>query len=319
MNPTSDLRPVVVIVGPTAVGKSALAARLTSDFNMHVINADARQIFRTMNVGTAKPTREELDLAPSFGYDILDPTESTSAADYAARVRAYIASMPSTALPVLVGGSGLYVSAIIDGFSSAPQPTDDIRRLVQDLLLEKGRTGLWEELYRRDPIAAERYADKNPRRVARALEHIFSTDTLFSTTWQEARNTAPFAPYMIGLHRQRDIERNVIEQRCRDMWAGGLRDEARHLLTIPASEQALATVGYAEALRWMRGEITEEQALTEFIRNSQRYAKRQMTWFRRDGRIHWYEADTNKTFEMIVNDLLDQSDVRRFAVQHEGS
>jgi len=124
---------------------------------------------------------------------------------------------------------------------------------------------------------------------------------------------------MIGLHRQRDIERNVIEQRCRDMWAGGLRDEARHLLTIPASEQALATVGYAEALRWMRGEITEEQALTEFIRNSQRYAKRQMTWFRRDGRIHWYEADTNKTFEMIVNDLLDQSDVRRFAVQHEGS
>lgn len=287
-------RPVLVLAGPTASGKTALALRLASVRPVEIISADSRQVYRMLDIGTAKPTAEELARCPHHLISTLDPLQTYTAAQYAHDVRELFETIPETSLPVMVGGAGLYIQAALDGLSVPPgTPDNDVRKALEFDLLMLGKDAVYERLMELDPRAAERYADRNPRRVLRALEYIESTGKLFSDTWHIERAAANATPTYVALRMDRDLLRHRIRQRCVDMWDQGLLDETRRILKhgVEPTAQALQTVGYMEALSVLRGGSSHVDALENMVAATNRYAKRQLTWFRRDTRYQWIDAD----------------------------
>jgi len=299
---TDNPRPVLVIAGPTASGKTAVSLELAKRMPVEVISADARQVYRGLDIGTAKPTKAEQAVCKHHCIDILDPSEPYSAADYARDARAALDAIPLTSLPVFVGGSGLYIQAALDGFSHDTAPVEPaLREELRRELDLRGREAMWSELNAKDSRAAERYADRNPRRVLRALEFIRSTGRRFSDTWDAARDAAPAEVLYIALSPQRDVLIERIDQRCELMFAQGLVDETRRVLDqgIDPRAQSLRTVGYAEVIDHLAGHSTLREALELTMMNTRRYAKRQRTWFRRDDRFTWIENDPGSAGETL--------------------
>ena len=283
-------RPILVIAGPTASGKTDASLELARLRPIDVIIADARQVFRHLDIGTAKPTSEEQAVCPHHLIDILEPSASYSAADYASDARAAIETVSEERLPVFVGGSGLYISAALDGLSQdAIPPEPELRERLQRELEERGRDAMWEELQQHDPRAADRYADRNPRRILRALEVIRSTGRPFSSTWDVQKDAYPAQVTYLAIEIDRSTLRERITQRCHQMWSAGLLDETKRVLEmgVSPSAQALQTVGYAEALDVLEGQMSEDEAVQKMITSTWRYAKRQLTWFRKDERYQW--------------------------------
>ncbi len=287
-------RPVLILSGPTASGKTALALRLAAVRPIEIISADSRQIYRGLDIGTAKPTKEEQAVCPHHLIDLREPTETYTAAQYAHDVRAAFDAIPPTSLPVLVGGSGLYIQAAIDGLSVVPMPPDSsVRAALEFDLLMLGKNALYERLQELDPRAAEQYHDRNPRRVMRALEYIELTGKLFSQTWDAQRSAANVQPTFVALKMERETLRDRIRLRCVDMWDMGLVQETKSLLDngVPETAQALQTVGYTEAIGVVKRRISEVDALEDMVIATNQYAKRQLTWLRRDKRYEWIAAD----------------------------
>lgn len=285
-----ERRRLLVIAGPTASGKTAASLELAQRRPIEIIIADARQVYRHLDIGTAKPTAEEQVACRHHLIDILEPTESYSAADYARDARAALETIPDDHLPVFVGGSGLYISAALDGLSQDVVPPEPaIREQLQREFDEHGRDAMWEELHRLDPTAAERYADRNPRRVLRALEVIRISGRSFSSTWDVRRDPYPAEVTYLAIEIDRATLRERIAERCRSMWTTGLMEETRRVINsgVSPTAQALQTVGYAEAIAVLEGRLSEEEALQQMITSTWRYAKRQMTWFRKDVRYRW--------------------------------
>lgn len=283
-------RHLVVIAGPTAAGKSRVALELASHYPAAIVCADARQAVRGMHIGTAAPTEEEVRRAPHYGFAVREPEEEYSAADYATYTRELIDELPLGMLPLIVGGSGLYIQALIDGFSSDVVPTPpEIRLRVQQMLDEVGRVEFYNQLQSIDPIAAERYADMNPRRIQRALEYYYTTGSTLSSTWNTPRRTSPYTATWIAIDQDDDVLRRQITQRCEQMWNDGLVDETQALLArgIDPSAHILRTIGYAEAIEVIQGRCSQADAQERLIRATWQYAKRQRTWFRRDERYTW--------------------------------
>jgi len=290
----AERRKILVIAGPTASGKTAASLELAHHRPIEVIIADARQVYRHLDIGTAKPTAEERAVCPHHLVDILEPTEPYSAADYARDARAALAAIPEDHLPVFVGGSGLYISAALDGLSQDVVPPEQaVREQLQRELDERGRDAMWEELQRLDPMAAERYADRNPRRVLRALEVIRISGRPFSSTWSVRRDPYPADVTYLAIEMERATLRERITERCHGMWSAGLVQETQRVIDggVSPTAQALQTVGYAEAIAVLHGRLSEDEALQQMITNTWRYAKRQLTWFRRDERYQWISAD----------------------------
>ncbi|KAB8195715.1 tRNA (adenosine(37)-N6)-dimethylallyltransferase MiaA [Nonomuraea phyllanthi] len=280
-------QPVIAVVGPTAAGKSDLAVDLALRLGGECVNADSMQLYRGMDVGTAKLTPEEQRGVPHHLLDIWDVTVTASVAEYQRMARAVIDAVE---VPVLVGGSGLYVRAAIDELEF-PGTDPEIRARLEGELAERGPAPLHERLRGLDAAAAEAILPSNGRRIVRALEVIEHTGRPFSATMPSY--DAVYPSVQIGLDVPRPELDARIEARVGRMWRAGLVDEVRRLLGQGLAEGRTAgrALGYAQVIRYLAGEWSEEQAIEETVRSTRRFARRQESWFRRDPRVRWVPYD----------------------------
>ncbi|MFN8148438.1 MAG: tRNA (adenosine(37)-N6)-dimethylallyltransferase MiaA [Candidatus Nanopelagicales bacterium] len=286
-------QPVLAVVGPTASGKSDLGVALALELGGEVVNADSMQLYRGMDVGTAKLTVAERRGVPHHLLDVWDVTETASVADYQDRARGVVDTLIAGGrTPLLVGGSGLYVRAVLDALEF-PGTDPEVRARLEAELESQGSGALHARLAAVDPEAAAAILPSNGRRVVRALEVVEITGGRFTATLPEHRDVYPSV--QIGLDVPRPELDRRIDVRVERMWAAGLVDEVRRLLDAGLREGRTASraLGYAQVIRFLDGEVSEEQALEETQRATRRFARRQDTWFRRDDRVVWlpYDAD----------------------------
>ncbi|MFG1686207.1 tRNA (adenosine(37)-N6)-dimethylallyltransferase MiaA [Nonomuraea sp. NPDC049269] len=295
-------QPVIAVVGPTAAGKSDLAVDLALRLGGECINADSMQLYRGMDIGTAKLSLAEQRGVPHHLLDIWDVTVTASVAEYQKLARSLIESL---AAPVLVGGSGLYVRAAIDDLDF-PGTDPEIRARLEAELAEHGPAPLYERLREADPAAAAAILPSNGRRIVRALEVIEHSGRPFSATMPSFEAIYPSVQIGLAVPRPELDER--IEIRVGRMWAAGLVDEVRGLLGQGLAEGRTAgrALGYAQVARYLDGEWTEEQAFAETVRATRRFARRQESWFRRDPRVQWLPYDAPDLLERSLARIADQ-------------
>ena len=286
--------PVAVLLGPTASGKSELALHLAERLDAEIVTADSRQVYRGMDVGTAKPTPADRARVRHHLLDMIDPDQPFSVADWMRAARVSMREIASRGrLPLLVGGTGLYLSALIDGYRLDLPPAPDIRRrLYADMEID-GIAALAARLTAVDPALAGRTDLRNPRRVVRALERSDAA----AAAGERGRALPAAEPYpgrhvLIGLDRPRGVLAERIAERAMAQFAGGLLDETRRLLDAGYGTDlpSMSGIGYREAARHLAGEWSLDEAVSATVRRTRQYARRQMTWFRRDARITWLEA-----------------------------
>ena len=282
---------VVAVVGPTASGKSDLGVALSLALGGEVVNADSMQLYRGMDVGTAKLAPAERRGVRHHLLDVWDVTEAASVADYQQRARAVVDDLLARrATPVLVGGSGLYVRAVLDHLEF-PGTDPDVRARLEAELAEAGAPALHARLAQVDPEAAAAILPSNGRRIVRALEVVEITGGRFTASLPEQRDV--YRSVQIGLDVPRDVLDARIDERVLRMWDAGLVDEVRRLEAAGLRDGLTASraLGYAQVLRMLDGELDEVAAIAETQRATRRFARRQDTWFRRDDRIVWLPYD----------------------------
>lgn len=285
---------LVVICGPTASGKTALALRLAEHFAVEIISADSRQVYRRMDIGTAKATAEERALIPHHLVDVVDPDEDFTAADFLHLGRKALAEIAGRGhLPLVVGGTGLYIEALLRGLVDAPGADPDLRRELLQGEEKHGPGSLHKRLQAVDPVLAEQLAPQNLVRIVRALEVFYQSGQPLSEL--QARHAAvpsPFRVITIGLAPRRELLYERIDRRVEAMMAAGLLAETEALLASGYSPRlkALQTIGYRECIDHLAGDTSLQEAVGLIQRNSRRYAKRQMTWFKRDNEIIWLDS-----------------------------
>ncbi|MEU4719283.1 tRNA (adenosine(37)-N6)-dimethylallyltransferase MiaA [Nonomuraea dietziae] len=293
-------QPVIAVVGPTAAGKSDLAVDLALRLGGECINTDSMQLYRGMDIGTAKLTQEERRGVPHHLLDIWDVTVTASVAEYQRLVRPL---MDAIEVPILVGGSGLYVRAALDDLDF-PGTDPSIRARLEDELAGVGSGALYERLRALDPKAAEAILPSNGRRIVRALEVIELTGRPFSASMPSY--DALYPSVQIGVEVPRPVLDERIELRVRRMWEAGLVDEVRGLLPLGLAQGRTAgrALGYAQVLRFLQGEWSEEQAFEETVRATRRFARRQESWFRRDPRVVWLSFDTEDLLQQALDRVM---------------
>ncbi len=283
-------RQVLVLVGPTASGKTAISIELAKLLDGEIISADSRQIYRDLDVGTAKPTKEQRAEVMHYFVDELLPDQEFNAGKFGEMGRGVIDEIfARQKTPIVVGGSGLYVRSLIDGFFEGPGADRKLRETF-DRQVEAGELKhLVEELRRVDPVSASRIDPTKPRRIIRALEVFHTTGKPLSEHQQESSIVINFVPRIFGLEWERKALYERIDSRCDEMIRNGLLQEVEGLARsgYTTSLNALNTVGYAEAFAYQSGKIPYEEMVRLFKQNSRRYAKRQLTWFRKDERVTW--------------------------------
>lgn len=290
MPPAASTGPLIGIVGPTASGKTDLALSLAKRWPVEILVADSRQVYRGMDIGTAKPDREARERVPHHLIDLVEPTDSFTVARWVEDARAAIPEIAGRGqIPMVVGGTGLYVSALLDGHDYASQPwSPEIRRRLTDELAADGLDAMAARLARIDPSAASRIDLANPRRVLRAIERAEAGGGGLPA------RSAPHAGRvaLLALSRPRHELVRRIDARTDWLFAHGLLDEVRRLLdgaTTPDSHP-MTGHGYAESARFLAGEWSLDEAIRVTALRTRQYAKRQLTWFRRDPRIVWIAA-----------------------------
>ena len=293
-------RDVIAVVGPTAAGKSDLAVDLALRLGGEAVNADSMQLYRGMDVGTAKLTRAEMRGVPHHLLDVWDVTRTASVAEYQGlAAEAFDEIRARGRVPILVGGSGLYVRAALDHFDF-PGTDPAVRARLEAELAEAGPAAMHARLRERDPAAAEAILPGNGRRIVRALEVIEITGRPFSASLPEHRYR--YDAVQIGLTVPRPELDERIALRVERMWEAGLVDEVRALEKAGLRDGLTAgrALGYAQILRFLAGEWTEERAKEETIRQTRRFARRQESWFRRDPRVRWLPYDAPDLVERAV-------------------
>lgn len=284
---------LIVIAGPTAIGKTTAAIQLARHFNTVILSADSRQFYREMSIGTAKPTTNELAAAKHYFIDSHSITESFSVGDFEKQGLALLDELFKTLnIVILVGGSGLYIKAICEGFDNIPVADEGVRGRLNAELEAKGLAYLQEKLKSADPDYYKEVDINNPQRVIRALEVFESSGKLFSSYRVAATNIRPFNIIKIALDMPRELLYDRINRRVDIMMEEGLVNEVRSLLPY-RHLNALNTVGYSEIFDHLDGKITLDTAVEKIKQNTRRFAKRQLTWFRKDKDFHWMEANEN--------------------------
>lgn len=303
---------ILAVVGPTASGKTSLAIFLAERFGGEIISCDSMQIYRYMNIGTAKPTEEEQAKVPHHLIDFVDPASNFSAADYAPLAREKVEEVLAKGkLPIFCGGTGLYLDAFLSNTVYSDGETDEkLRASLFAEAEEKGGESLWERLNTVDPISAAAIHPNNLKRVIRALE-IFEITGKPKSEWDAASRLIP-SPYdclKIGISfpdRQTLYDR--IDRRVDQMMADGLTKEVKNLVAsglLPRDTTAAQAIGYKEILRFLDGEITEAEAVDFIKQATRRYAKRQLTWFRRDPNTKWWEPPLDAQPEALCQSVSD--------------
>jgi tRNA dimethylallyltransferase len=299
------MNPLVAIVGPTATGKSALAFKLAHEFDGEIVSADSRLVYRYMDIGTAKPGREELLAVPHHLVDINNPDQDFSLARYQQLAYQAIEDIQRRGrLPLLVGGSGLYVWAVLEGWAIPEvKPDPELRQRLEEKATEGGADELYQQLIDVDPAAAQSIDPRNVRRVIRALEVTKKAGTPFSQL--QGKKAPSFKTLIIGLTAERAELYRRIDLRVDDMIERGLVDEVRELLDTGYGPElpAMSGIGYKQIVIYLRGELTLEQAVHQIKTGTHRLVRRQYNWFSlKDKRIHWY--DIQKDFEPEVMELV---------------
>lgn len=290
-------KPLIVIAGPTASGKTALALHLAERFGSEIVSCDSVAVYREMEIGTAKPSHEERARAPHHMIDIVWPDEAYTAGDYSRQAREALAGITERGrLPIVAGGTGLYLRALIDGLSPAPPRQqglrDRLRERVEELGPERGPAHLHRVLARLDPAAAASIHENDIPKVIRAIEVSLAARQPLTRQWQMGRDALTgYRILRLGLAPPRERLYERINHRAAEMFDRGLVEETKRLLERYGEDcRALGSLGYAEAAAVVRGEMSREGAVLKAQQGHRNYAKRQGTWFRREREIHWLDG-----------------------------
>lgn len=296
---------VVVIVGPTASGKTAVSIKLAKKINGEIISADSMQIYKYMDIGTAKPTLDEMQGIKHYMLDVVMPDETFNVAKYKSMAESAIEEiLKKGKVPIIVGGTGLYINTLVDGIEFADVSGDEEYR---NELIEKGyREGamsIYKELEKVDSESAKKIDPNNIRRVARALEIYKVTGKTKTQLDIESRKEVKYDYRLFGMEWDRETLYNRIDLRVDKMIEAGLIDEVRNVTEkFKISNTAVQGLGYKEVIEFLNGNISYEEMIEKLKLETRHYAKRQLTWFRRDKRIKWIKPDENATC-VIINEL----------------
>lgn len=298
---------VIFIVGPTASGKTRLAIEVAKRLNGEIISADSRQIYQYLDIGTAKPTLEELKEVPHHLVNIYEPTTPFNAGKFSREARVIIDQLQLAGKqPIVVGGSGLYVKALVSGFSVEHVGDDRIREALQKRVDDNGTEALHNELEEVDPKAAKEIHPNNTQRLIRAMEVYLLTGKPFSEQKSTHGDAANFTPVLYGLNWDREKLYRRIELRVDMMINEGLMAEVAILKRKGYDEalNSLQTVGYKEVFEYFRGDTNYSEMIEKIKKNSRNYAKRQLTWFRNSETVNWVDVDYNSDFGTVAESII---------------
>jgi len=299
---------LVVILGPTASGKTALSLHVAERMQGEIVSCDSVAVYREFEIGTAKSSREERKRVPHHLIDIAGPEELITAGDYSRLARQAIGEIAARRhLPIVVGGSGLYLRALLEGLFPGPPRSAELRMRLRERAAEKGTDYLHKLLRRIDPAAAQTIHANDVPKVVRALEVSISARAPMTGLWQQGRDALQgFNILRIGLNPDREALYARINERAREMFSAGLLDETRMLIDrYGSSVWPLNSLGYKQAMQHLHGELSLEQAILSAQQGHRNYAKRQMTWFRREPEVHWItEFGSNPAVQEQVVDLI---------------
>ena len=281
---------LVVILGPTASGKTALSLALAEKFGGEIVNCDSVALYREFDIGTAKPSLAERARAPHHLFDFVDPTQHMTAGGYARQARQVLGEIKSRGhLPIVVGGTGLYLRALLEGLFPGPQRSEELRERLRTRVSGRGSQYLHRILTRLDPAAAGKIHANDAPKLIRAIEVCLASRQKMTELWQQGREALQgFRILRLGLDPDRAQLYDRINQRATRMFDTGLVEETKRLLeTYGAEALPLSSLGYKQAVQFLRGEASREQALQAAQQAHRNYAKRQLTWFRREPQVTW--------------------------------
>ena len=299
-------RPVIVIVGPTCSGKTNLGILLAKILHSEVISADSRQFYKKLNLGTAKPDSKQLAAVDHHFINFLEPDESYNVSDFEKQAEEKIENLLSSYLiPIVVGGSGLYIKALVDGIFDTADKDFEYRQKLLSYKNQFGNEYIYNLLKETDPVSASRMLPQNWKRVMRALEVYHISGEPIWKHHERQRKEQKYNFTQIGLNWDRKTLYNNINERVDKMLEEGLVEEVKGLLAEGYNKKlnSLNTVGYKEIISFLNNEFTLERAIELIKRNTRRYAKRQITWFRKDDRIEWFDIDQETELEIIAKNI----------------
>ena len=285
-------KPILIITGPTGTGKSRLALHLAQEWDTEIVSADSRQIYRYMDIGTGKPTPEEQDLAPHHMIDIIDPDQSYNAGKYARSASAVIDRLLKNGkIPILAGGTGLYIRSVIEGLAPSPPTDPKVKAALRKQLEQKGIHLLHHELTQVDPLIAKKINPNDRQRILRALEVFFITGRRLSDFHQHTPSQSRYDSVFLFINRLRSVLFEMINQRVDRMFKRGLIEEVQHLLLrgYMPEHPGMQSLGYIFMHEYLQGKISLEKAKERMKRDTRRYAKRQITWFRQNKKAIWLD------------------------------
>ncbi|MFC6465717.1 tRNA (adenosine(37)-N6)-dimethylallyltransferase MiaA [Marinilactibacillus sp. GCM10026970] len=301
---------IIIIVGPTAVGKTSLSLEIAEYFNGEIVSGDSMQVYKSLDIGTAKATQEERNRVQHHLIDEVEPDESYTVSDFKEKATKEIQNiLAKNKVPIIVGGTGLYIESLLYDVSHGgeAEPNLAYRETMEQLALNGGNLAVWEKLKSIDPEAAEMIHPNNLRRVIRALEVYQTTGVLFSTLQKEKTDKEPlFDAHIIGLTTDRALLYERINQRVEEMVEKGLMKEAEQLIqTVPEGAQSVKGIGYKEWIPYFQKKCSLEQVINSIQQNSRRYAKRQLTWFRNRTKIDswWNLVEEPEKMDQIKSEL----------------
>lgn len=301
---------LIVIIGPTAVGKTLLSIELAKKFNGEIISGDSMQIYKGMDIGTAKIKLEEMEGIPHHLIDIKYPQESFSVAEFQQLVRDRITEITSRGKqPMIVGGTGLYIQSVIYDYHFSDVPSDEnFRQRLERQAKEEGNQFLYEELVRVDPYGAKNIHPNNLRRVIRALEIFHCTGKTMADYQEEQSPDLLFDTALVGLTMERDVLYTRINRRVDEMMEQGLLNEVERLFEQDLKgSQSIQAIGYKELFTYFDKKITLEEAVEQLKQNSRRYAKRQLTWFRNKMDVEWFDMTEVNTQATLLKKIAEIS------------
>lgn len=299
--------PLVILTGPTAVGKTNLSIQLAKKMNMEIISADSMQIYKYMDVGSAKVTEDEMDGVKHYLIDEVTPDYSFSVSEFQERANDYINKIVEKyKLPLVTGGTGLYLNSLIYNMDFAKSDADnELREMLRVQLEENGIDYMYEKLKSLDKEAADRIHKNNTKRVIRAIEVCMSGKKM-SDFSNDLKLNEKYEPIIIVLNRDREHLYKRINKRVDIMISQGLEDEVKNLLNMGYSSDLVSMqgIGYKEIIKYLNDEYTYEEAIEIIKRDSRRYAKRQLTWFRRYENAKWFDLDNYNDEKILLNDVI---------------
>ncbi|MGD9899023.1 MAG: tRNA (adenosine(37)-N6)-dimethylallyltransferase MiaA [Calditrichaceae bacterium] len=298
---------VPFIVGPTGVGKTELSVLLADRLPIEIVSADSRQIYRYMNIGTAKPDADILKRIPHHFIDSLDPDEYYSSGMYSDEARKVIDEIFHRGkLPIVVGGSGFYIKSLVDGICKLDARDEKVRISLRHRIMQEGVEALHEELAAVDPVLARSITQSDRQRIIRGLEVFIVTGKKLSEWHEDNGEAAGFKPRIFGIQMSRQLLYDRINKRVDQMINDGLLIEITRLESMGYGSElnSLNTVGYKEVFQYFQNEITLEEMIDQIKRNTRHYSKRQMTWFKKDDRIVWKEIFDESSVRTIAEELM---------------